>query len=405
MTSFTCKACGKEFDPEELRGGCCPYCGAPVSADGQTDRVTDPEKQAEIYEKALSYCAKAASFGEWDTAAKLFASVSGYKDAQERAAQCRGKAEEARCEAVYLLALRRQGGTVEALRGKAELLRTLPGYKDSEELADQYERQAAEMEADLIAARREQQEKRQQESAAVRERSGKRRKAILIAAAVGAVILAAVLVVSLWIIPKGQYDLGLARFNAGDYPGAREIFENIPHYGDAADYLGRINGHMGIEAAGRGEYREALVFFEQTGGREEFKGPMEEVLDILNRQAMDDFYRGDFASAQKKFDDVDKYPGYEIARAYKQLCRAIRLWNREEGVNAEKLDMKEALPAVKRIADGTWYCEATGNEISPSGIKAEENRLVWQEYTLEFRSASALSLTGDGGLAGEYEKE
>ena len=410
MTSYQCKACGRDFEPEEIQNGKCPFCGAEITEGETAEAVTDPDRLAAIFAKAAALQESAASFGDWETAAKLFGSLGAYGGAADRAAFCRQKAEEAQKEAVYLQALKRQGTTADALRGKAELLRTVAGYKDADALAEEYEKQADALEAELLAARREQEERKQQETADSRKKSGQRRRLILVLAAAAAVVIAGVLIVSLWILPSAQYDRGVELFRAGDFRGAKEIFDGIPHFKDSADYLGQINGRLGEDALRSGDYPGALEFFEQTGGREEFRPQLKEVLDFIFKQGMDHFYAGRFKEAQDCFDKVDQYESgdedYKGARAFKQLCRAIRMWNGEE-VKTDKLNLKEAGFAVGRVAEGTWYCEATGQEISlgRAAFEAEADRLTWQGYTVEFHSATTLTLKGDGAQAGEYEKE
>ena len=70
----------------------CNQCNTPLNADGKCPAC--------LYDQAAALESRAASFGDFETAAKLFLSAGDYKDAATRAAACAARAEDCNREAI-----------------------------------------------------------------------------------------------------------------------------------------------------------------------------------------------------------------------------------------------------------------------------------------------------------------
>ena len=414
MASYRCEHCDRVFDLDEVHGGACPSCGTSIPlTHQQTETVTDPEKQAETYQKAVELVARAKGFGDWEKAGKLFASIAGYKDADELAARCQEKAEEANKEAIYLQAKNRQSNTAEGLRSRAALMRSIAGYKDADQLAAAYQAEADQLAAEADRTREVKEAAQQVEKQAIHQKTRRKRKFALIAAAVAVVVIVAVLIVSLVIIPANQYEKAVKTFEAGDYTAANTLFSEIPHYKDSGEYLQKISYHLGVDAVAKGQYITAVEYFEKAGQVEDAPVQLTLAQEVLYEEGLKALNNGEFTAAQTNFDAAGSY---EDAKKYKQFCRALRVWNGDED-EAKKMDVAKAEDVIWKVMDGVWYSDDSEQELvidiatkktdSPD-LTVKDNTLQWKAdgvtYTIEMTDTLTCTLKGNGPWAGTYYK-
>lgn len=95
------------------------------------DRIEQARRE-ELYCKALRQMADARGEYSFKDAADAFEALGGYKDAPEKTALCRQKAEEARKDGCYRYAKDFENGTVSGYERAAELYAQLPGWKDAD---------------------------------------------------------------------------------------------------------------------------------------------------------------------------------------------------------------------------------------------------------------------------------
>lgn len=404
MTSQICDKCGRRLEPDEITDGRCPDCGAPVAA--------------AVYAQAVQMTQTAQSFFDWEKAAKQFASLGDYEDAPARAAACFEKAEDVNREAVYQQAKNRQGSTAEALRGKAELMRSIAGFRDADALAAEYSRQADELDAGRVEAEQVRAAASHAQTQAEKQQRSHRRRVIGWCAAAGAVVLIAVLAVSIFVLPARQYDKAMEQFNAGDYLAASEAFSKITTYRDSNEKLCSCYYNLGCAALQAGDDFGAEDYFDRA---EDLGGYADSAVQLLAVRS--DIYdkglrlleEGDLSGAQNAFDAIGNY---EKAKAYKQFCRAVRVWNGEADDEQGKVDLKKAADILWKTADGTWFCEQTEQEFTVNAatreteapdLVIENNQLLWKAdgvtYTVTFSSLRVLTLSSDGGaMNGTYDK-
>lgn len=405
MASWQCEKCGRVFETAD-EFPVCPACQTPVAPAAPPPVVHDPQRQRELYDEAQALRQSAASFGEWETAAKLFARLDGYRDANALAAQCREQAERARCEGVYQQAQTLRGGSAESLRGKAALLESIAGYRDADALAADYRRQARELETQAQQSEQARAERRQAQSAETQAVAHRRRRIIIGCAAGGAVVIAAVLCVSLWWLPHHRYQAAVESYNSGDYQTASEQFAAIATYRDSADFLQRACYQLGVAAMDSRDYFAAADYLDRAGTVEDAPARREQVRAVLYEQGMTAWRAGRFADAQESFDAAG---GYEDAKAYKQLCRAVRVWRGENPPDANKMSVEKAGDALLAEMSGLWRGEE-GQDVTirTADLTVADNTLQYQAngvtYEARLLSDTSMSLIGDGDLAGNYEQ-
>ncbi len=113
---------------------------------GCTEYIKDRNENARlesIYSKAHSTMIMARSENSYRSAASMFSSIIGYKDANELANQCLEDAEVARKDSIYSEAIDcietfKKHVSVASLETALEWLGKIQGYKDADELLDKY---------------------------------------------------------------------------------------------------------------------------------------------------------------------------------------------------------------------------------------------------------------------------
>ncbi len=386
MAFLPCEKCGF---PHEPSAGKCPAC---------------------TYEQATALKARATSFGDYETAAKLFLSAGNYKDAAAQAMLCRTAAENCNREAIYNQAVKRQGVDKTSWQGKADLMRSLAGYRDADVLADEYQQKADAFAAEEETALREKEEERQKEAARAHTDHKRRRKYLLITLAAAAGVLIAVLVISLVVMPSLQYKKALALYDNADYAAAAKAFAAVAPYEDSEQYLSLSYYRLGIQAARAGDDLSALNNFLKAGTAEDAPLQAQAAKERLYNTAKKALENGNIAKADDLFNAADDYAD---AKAYRHFCRALRVWNGDSDADASKVNLEKAKDVLlNKIGAYGWYCENNNEEILPNAahhFTVEKDRLLWElngvSYTVEMYSLRNLRLIGDGPLAGLYEMQ
>lgn len=187
-------------------------------------------------------------------------------------------------EVVYKKAKDKQrSNTPSSLEEAAKLYETISEYKDSTELAAQCREQIpVRIEELRIQEEKRQEERRKQEEERKRrdaereaarklaaERAAKRRKTVITLAAVAAACIAVAVVVVKVVIPNSKYNAAMADMKAGDYTAAAEAFEALDGYKDSSEKVIECNTAMDYNAAlalkDSGEYETAIKEFKALG--------------------------------------------------------------------------------------------------------------------------------------------
>lgn len=390
MAELLCNACGTPLDAE----GKCPAC---------------------VYAQAAALESRAASFGDFETAAKLFLSVSDHRDAAQRAAACTTRAEDCNREAIYTQAVKRQGVDQTSWQGKADLMRSIAGYRDADTLAAEYQQKADALAAEAENARREKEAARQADAHRAHANHKRKRKFLVLGVSTGVAVLVVVLVVSLFILPQIQYKKARELIYAHEYLAAAEAFSAIVPYSNSEFYLAFAYFSLGMEAVEKGDDLAAVDYFTKAGNEKSAPQELQAAKARLYDAALIALRDGDFNAAQDAFNAADDY---EDAKDYKHFCRALRVWNGDSTANADKVDLKKAENILWKTMDGVWYSDNSEQEITVSAATrtsstpdltiTENNTLLWKadgiSYTVEIYSLTSCRLIGGDAYAGIYDK-
>ncbi len=384
----------------------CNKCGAPLDAEGKCPAC--------IYAQAAALESRAVSFGDFETAAKLFLSVGDFKDAAARAAVCTARAEDCNREAIYNQAVKRQGVDQTSWQGKADLMRSISGYRDADALAVEYQQKADALAAEAETARAEQEEARRADAHRAHTDHKRKRKFLLLGVGTGVAVLVIVLVVSLLILPQIQYKKARKLINEHNYLAAAEAFSAIVPYSNSEYYLGFAYYCLGMEAVEAGNDLAAVDYFTKAGNEKSAPQELQAAKARLYDTALIALRDGNLTAAYDAFNAADDY---EDAKSYKHFCRAVRMWNGDESVNAEKVDLKKAEDILWKTMDGLWYSENSEQEIAVSAatrasstpdLTIVDNTLRFKAdgvaYTVEIYSLTSCRLIGGGAYAGVYDK-
>ncbi len=384
----------------------CNKCGAPLGADKKCPAC--------IYAQAAALESRAASFGDFETAAKLFLSVGDFKDTAVRAADCTVKAENCNREAIYNQAVKRQGVDQASWQGKADLMRSIAGYRDADALAAVFQQEADTLAAEAECARVALEETRRADASRAHAEHKRRRKFLILGVSTGVAVLIIVLTVSLLILPQIQYKKARKLITAHDYLAAAEMFSAIVPYSNSEYYLGFAYYCLGMEAVEAGNDLAAVDYFAKAGNEKSAPAELQAAKARLYDAALIALRDGNFAAAQDAFNAADDY---EDAKDYKHFCRAVRVWNGDKSVNAEKVDLKKAEDILWKVMDGLWYSDGSEQELSVStatragshpDLTIVDNTLRCSvngiTYTVEIYSLTSCRLLGGGAHAGAYNK-
>ena len=187
-----------------------------------------------IYNKAHNTMFRATVESSFQEAAKLFASISQYKDAADLAEQCHEKAEIARKEAILTdgkAKMRRE--KIADYESAIKLFRSISGWKDADDLIVACNQKIEEIKAREEAEQLEQAHRWEQAQA----RAKRNKKIAALSAAALCLVIAFVIVLTTVIIPNNNYNKALALMEDGKYADAILAFEALDGYKDSNEMI------------------------------------------------------------------------------------------------------------------------------------------------------------------------
>ena len=207
----------------------------------------------ESYLFAKDIMDKASTAEDYNSAAEVLATITGYKDADELMKICLEKAEVAKKDELLFAAADLMTGSRIANYEKAiEILETIPGWKDADDKAVACRAKIEELKKELEIARKKKEED-----------ARKTRKVIMIVAPIVCVIIAAVFLLFCVIIPGNKYDEALAMVENGQYEEAMELFGELKAdgYKDSAEQATATHYLLACEQLENGDYQNAYANF------------------------------------------------------------------------------------------------------------------------------------------------
>jgi len=251
-----------------------------------------------IYTRAKNAMSAANTVSSYTEAAALFESISEYQDSAALAQSCYEKAEVARKDAILSGGKSKMTGEIISNYEFAiKLFESISGWKDADEKIYACQRKIEEIKAKAEADRLE--KERQAEIARKEaERIAKRNKRIaIITTPIVCAVIAFIIILNTVIIPNSKYNNAIALMEAGNVVEAYEALIALDGYKDSADKANSIYDQYKVEKlkiAKAGDY----VFFgayEQdnntSNGKEDVEWLVLEVKDgkalVISKYALD----------------------------------------------------------------------------------------------------------------------
>lgn len=302
-----------------------------------------------IYNNAVKKMKAADSESSHKSAADIFKTIPGFKDADFLAERCLKRAEICRKDAVYASAKSKMTGEKAASYEEAiGVFKTISGWKDADEQIYACQKKIEEIKAKAEAERLE--KERQAEIARKEaERIAKRNKKIaIITTPIVCAIIAFIIVLNTVIIPNGKYNDAIALMDAGNIVEAYEALVALDGYKDSADKANSIYDKYMVEkmveklkVAKAGDY----VFFgayEQDNNTSNGKEDVEWlVLEVKDGKAL---------VVSKYALDCKQYNASNTAVTW-ETC-TLRKWLNNDFINAAFSSYEKAMiPTVTVSAD------------------------------------------------------
>ena len=202
---------------------------------GYISHINDRNENARltgIYNDAVNEMNLADSEDSYRSAADIFRSISGFKDANALTENCLNRAEILRKDTSYASAKAKMTGeSTTSYEEAIYIFKTIPGWKDADEQIVLCQKKIEEIKAKEAADRLEAERKAEERRIAAK----KRKKALAIGIPVVSVCIAFVILLVAVIIPGANYKNAVSLMEAGDYVKAAIEFGKLGDYSDAAE--------------------------------------------------------------------------------------------------------------------------------------------------------------------------
>ena len=267
----------------------------------------------DIYTRAKNTMASAQTESVYKHAAGMFETIPAYKDSADLARTCYEKAEAARKDDIYSQA-------VSAMQHKAyfldntynfekaiKIFATIPGWKDADEQIIICKKKIAEIKADRLASERK------------AAQIAKRKKTIaIISVAVICIVIVFVIIWNTVIIPNSKYNDAVALMDSGEYTAAIAVFEALDGYKDSARKISECNTaildgkyNTGVALMDSGEYIAAIAAFEALDGYKDSAKKISEcstaIMDGKYNAGVALMNAGEYAEAMATFEELGEY--------------------------------------------------------------------------------------------------
>ena len=251
-----------------------------------------------IYTSAKNAMSAANTESAYKEAAVLFESISEHQDSSSLSDECYKKAEVARKDAILSEGKAKMTGEIISNYESAiKLFESISGWKDADEKIYACQKKIEEIKAKEEAARLERERKAEIERKEAERIAKRNRKIAIITTPIVCAIIAYVIVLNTVIIPNNKYNNAIALLNAGNIVEAYEALIVLDGYKDSADKASSIYSNYELEklkVAKAGDY----VFFgayEQdndiSNGKEDIEWLVLEVKDgkalVISKYALD----------------------------------------------------------------------------------------------------------------------
>lgn len=280
-------------------------------------------------QKAIYWQAEKRTFfqigaNEYERLAEQFLTISNYKDAKQKANNCRVKADTIRKDLydTAIKAMNEAGTDSWKWKQAQEKLNhsDLDEYRDIPALRQKAEQRYQQcMEAEEQAKR---QEAERQAREAVRAKARKKRNIVLVIVFI-ILAIAAYFVITEYILPKGHYDKGVSLRNAGQWEEAVAEFNQAGEFNDAATQVLATRYAEGEAKLAAQNWDGAVQAFEQAGS---YSDAVTQITETWYQQAASLNKAGKYAKAYAVYITIAGYKDVDnIIKTDNSIAREAKL--------------------------------------------------------------------------------
>ena len=378
-----------------------------------------------IYTRAKNAMSAANTESAYKEVAHLFESISEYKDSAVLAQSCYEKAEVARKDSILSEGKAKMtGNLVSNYESAIKLFESISGWKDADDQIFACKKKIEELKAQAETDRLEKERLAEIARIEAEKRAKRNKKIAIITTPIVCAIIAFIIVLNTFIIPNGKYNDAIALMDAGKYTDAISAFEALEGYKDSANKItecntaildGKYNDALALMDAGK--YIESISAFEALDGYKDsankitecntaiLDGKYNDAIALMDAGNLDEAYSifielGDYKDAADKAGDIlltktkeqlkgIKVGGYITFGAYEQDDNTS---NGKEEIEWLVLEVKDgkALVISKYALDckqyNTSYTDVTwetctlrkwlNNDFINAAFSAEEKALI-----------------------------
>lgn len=221
-----------------------------ISARNEENRLSG------IYQNAQSKMAIAGAEDDYTAAALLFESISEYRDAAALGEECRDKAETARKDAIFAAgnAALEKAKSISDYEAALERFASIPGWKNADENAALCQRRMEEI-------RLETERKKEAHRVAAEAAKKKAKKIAIIVGPIACVCVAVAILLTTVIIPNQKRNKAMQMLESGDYDEAFAILEEL---GDS-DTITSAKYDIALKLIDSEKYEDAYVILDELG--------------------------------------------------------------------------------------------------------------------------------------------
>lgn len=248
----------------------------------------------EIYNKAKNMMDGAESERNFKIAADTFATIPGFKDADDLVKQCGEKAEICRKDAIYNSAKYKMiGERVASYEEAINVFQTISGWKDADEQINCCKKKIEEIKANEEAER-----------VAAEMNAKKTRRIMAIVLPIIAVCIALAVLIPTVIIPTVKYNSAVALMENEQYAEAITAFEWMDGHKDSADKIIECHYYNAVSLMDDEKYSEAISAFEATHG---YKDSEDKIITCQYNVAVALMNDGKIIDAYERFAAMNGY--------------------------------------------------------------------------------------------------
>ena len=251
-----------------------------------------------IYTRAKNAMSAANTESAYKEAAHLFESIDEYQDSAVLAQSCYEKAEITRKNAILSEGKSKMSGEIISNYESAiKLFETISGWRDADEQIIACQRKIEEIKAKEEAERLEKERKAEIERKEAERIAKQNKKIAIITTPIVCAIIAFIIILNAVIIPNGKYNDAIALMDAGNIVEAYEALAALDGYKDSADKANSIYDQYKVEKLKIAEAGDYVFFgaYEQdnntSNGKEDVEWLVLEVKDgkalVISKYALD----------------------------------------------------------------------------------------------------------------------